>query len=62
MLLPSRRRAPVASVDLARSLPARSTRRMRELRSVMDERYRELLAAGRRKVGPEDELPLHLVA
>ena len=25
-------------------------------------RYRELLAAGRRKVGPEDGLPLHLVA
>jgi hypothetical protein len=35
---------------------------LRELRQVMEERYRELLAAGRRNVGPEDGLPLHLVA
>jgi hypothetical protein len=34
---------------------------LRELRSEMERRYRELLAAGRRKVGPEDGLPLHLV-
>ena len=36
MLLPSRRRAPVASVALARSDPARSTRRMRARRSVVE--------------------------
>jgi hypothetical protein len=35
---------------------------LRELRSEMERRYRELLAAGRRKVAPEDGLPLHLVA
>jgi DNA segregation ATPase FtsK/SpoIIIE, S-DNA-T family len=34
---------------------------LRELRSVMDERYRELLARGRRKVSRDDRLPLHLV-
>jgi DNA segregation ATPase FtsK/SpoIIIE-like protein len=35
---------------------------LRELRQVMEQRYRELLAGGRRKVAPEDGLPLHLVA
>jgi hypothetical protein len=35
---------------------------LRELRSEMERRYGELLASGRRKVGPEDGLPLHLVA
>jgi DNA segregation ATPase FtsK/SpoIIIE, S-DNA-T family len=35
---------------------------LRELRSVMDERYRELLARVKRKIAREDELPLHLVA
>jgi hypothetical protein len=35
---------------------------LRELREVMDERYRELLAAGARKISPDDGLPLHLVA
>jgi DNA segregation ATPase FtsK/SpoIIIE-like protein len=34
---------------------------LRELRSEMARRYRQLLAAGRRKVGPEHGLPLHLV-
>jgi DNA segregation ATPase FtsK/SpoIIIE, S-DNA-T family len=34
---------------------------LRELRSEMEERYRELLAAGQRKVRREDGLPLHLV-
>jgi DNA segregation ATPase FtsK/SpoIIIE-like protein len=35
---------------------------LRELRGVMEERYRELLARGRRKISREDALPLHLVA
>jgi hypothetical protein len=35
---------------------------LRTLRAEMDERYRVLLAAGRRKVGAGDGLPLHLVA
>src|SRR3954447_19796515 len=35
---------------------------LRELRGEMEGRYRELLARGRRKIGREDELPLHLVA
>src|SRR3954469_20627030 len=35
---------------------------LRELRSEMEQRYRELLAARQRKVAPEDGLPLHLVA
>jgi hypothetical protein len=35
---------------------------LRELRSEMARRYRQLLASGRRKVGPDDGLPLHLVA
>src|SRR4051812_8691895 len=34
---------------------------LREVRAEMDARYRELLARGLRKVGREDELPLHLV-
>lgn len=34
---------------------------LREVRGVMDERYRELLARGQRKVRREDGLPLHLV-
>jgi DNA segregation ATPase FtsK/SpoIIIE-like protein len=35
---------------------------LRELRSQMEARYRELLARGRRKVSRGDELALHLVA
>jgi hypothetical protein len=35
---------------------------LRTLRAEMDERYRVLLDAGRRKVAVEDGLPLHLVA
>ena len=34
---------------------------LRELRAEMDERYRELLARGLRKIRREDGLPLHLV-
>ncbi|MDA0136414.1 FtsK/SpoIIIE domain-containing protein [Solirubrobacter deserti] len=34
---------------------------LREVRDVMDERYRELLAKGQRKVRRGDGLPLHLV-
>jgi hypothetical protein len=34
---------------------------LRELRDVMEARYRELLARGKRKIAREDELPLHLV-
>jgi hypothetical protein len=34
---------------------------LRELRNVMEERYRELLARGLRKIRREDGLPLHLV-
>src|SRR4051794_9216252 len=34
---------------------------LRDVRSVMEERYRELLARGRRKVRRGDGLPLHLV-
>jgi len=34
---------------------------LRELRDVMEERYRELLARGLRKVRREDELPLHVL-
>jgi S-DNA-T family DNA segregation ATPase FtsK/SpoIIIE len=34
---------------------------LREVRGVMDERYRELLARGQRKVRRDDGLPLHLV-
>jgi DNA segregation ATPase FtsK/SpoIIIE-like protein len=34
---------------------------LRELQATMDERYRELLARGLRKVRREDDLPLHLV-
>ena len=34
---------------------------LREVRGVMDERYRELLANGQRKVRRGDGLPLHLV-
>src|SRR3954468_4748059 len=37
-------------------------RLLRELREEMEARYRELLARGKRKIGREDELPLHLVA
>lgn len=35
---------------------------LRELRSVMDERYRGLLANGQRKITPGDGLALHVVA
>lgn len=35
---------------------------LRELRGEMEQRYRELLARGQRKVAREDGLPLHLVA
>ena len=34
---------------------------LRELRAEMDERYRELLARGQRKIRRDDGLPLHLV-
>jgi FtsK/SpoIIIE family len=34
---------------------------LREVQAEMDARYRELLARGLRKVGREDDLPLHLV-
>jgi hypothetical protein len=34
---------------------------LRDVRAEMDERYRELLARGRRKVSRDDGLPLHLV-
>jgi FtsK/SpoIIIE family len=34
---------------------------LREVQAEMDGRYRELLARGLRKVGREDDLPLHLV-
>jgi FtsK/SpoIIIE family len=35
---------------------------LRELRLVMEERYRELLARGQRKITPGDRLALHVVA
>ena len=35
---------------------------LREIREEMEQRYRELLASGARKITPGDGLPLHLVA
>jgi DNA segregation ATPase FtsK/SpoIIIE-like protein len=35
---------------------------LRELQGVMEERYRELLARGQRKITPGDGLPLHVLA
>ena len=35
---------------------------LRELREEMEQRYRDLLASGARKITPGDGLPLHLVA
>jgi len=47
---PSFRRAPVASVDLARSEPARSTRRIRAVRSMVSSESSEWVICLRRIV------------
>ena len=53
--------APVARAGRRARTASEAIALLRELRGEMEERYRELLARGLRKVRREDGLPLHLV-